>query len=61
MRPVQLAAWLAHVRQASQLHRESRLPFAAMAMILTPPGLRNIPCRNFPFGTLVALAVCVPW
>lgn len=61
MPPVQLAAWLAHVRRASQLCRESRLPFAAMAMILTPPGLRNIPCRNFPFGTLVALAVCAPW
>lgn len=61
MPPVQLAAWLAHVRRASQLRRESRLPLAAMAMILTPPGLRNIPCRNFPFGTLVALAVCAPW
>lgn len=28
-----------------------------MAMILTPPGLQNIPCRNFPSGTLGALAV----
>lgn len=31
-------------------------PLAAIAMILRPPGLLDIPFRNFPFGTSLDLA-----
>lgn len=48
-----------HAYWANQPGREPSL--AAIAMNLTPPGLQNIPSRNFPFGTSVALAVCAPW
>lgn len=54
-----------HAYWANQPGREGTSPsepsLAAIAMNLTPPGLQNIPSRNFPFGTSVALPVCAPW
>ena len=38
----------------------SQPPLAAIATILRPPGLLDIPLRNFPFGTSLGLAIHCP-
>ena len=38
----------------------SQPPLAAIATVLRPPGLLDIPFRNFPFGTSPGLAIHCP-